>query len=68
MAKQKVQHTDNCVRPLACITGLINNEVHLVRDGFAAHPKDGGVPRCYEVHRARLQRVAGIVHLLHKIK
>ena len=45
MAEEKVQHTDNCVCPLACITGLINNEVHLARDGFTAHPKDSGLPK-----------------------
>ena len=44
MAKKEVQHTDNCVRLLPCITGLINNEVHLSGDGFAADPKDGGLP------------------------
>ena len=43
MAEEKVQQTDTCVRPLACI---INNKVHLPLDGFAAHPKDGGLPRC----------------------
>ena len=46
MAEKIVQHTDNCVRPLACVAGLINNEVHLSGDGFAAHPKDGSLPRC----------------------
>ena len=46
MAKKEVQHTDNCIRPLPCITGLINNEVHLSGDGFAADPKDSGLPRC----------------------
>ena len=46
MAKEIVQHADNCVRPLACVAGLINNKVHLSWDGFAAHPKDGGLPRC----------------------
>ena len=46
MAEKEVQHTDNCVRPLARITGLINNEVHLPWDGFAAHPKEGGLSRC----------------------
>ena len=34
MMVEKVQHTDNCVRPLVCITGLINNEVHLLLDGY----------------------------------
>ena len=38
-------HADNCVCPLACVAGLINNEVHLSGDGFAAHPKDGSLPR-----------------------
>ena len=46
MAKEIVQHADNCVRPLACVAGLINNKVHLSWDGFAAHPKDGSLPRC----------------------
>ena len=46
MAEKKVQQTDNCVRPLACITGLINNKVHLPWDGFTAHPKSGGLPWC----------------------
>ena len=46
MAEKIVQHADNCVCPLACVAGLINNEVHLSGDGFAAHPKDGGLPRC----------------------
>ena len=46
MAKEIVQHADNCVRPLACVACLINNKVHLLWDGFAAHPKDGGLPRC----------------------
>ena len=46
VAENKVQQADNCVRPLACITGFINNEVYLPRDGFTAHPKDGGLPRC----------------------
>ena len=68
MAEKKVQQADNCVGPLACITGLINNKVHLPRDGFTAHPKDGGLPRCQKIDRARLQRVARIMHLLRKIK
>ena len=38
MPKKEVQHTGNCVRPLPCITGLINNEVHLSGNGFAADP------------------------------
>ena len=46
MAEKKVQHANNCVGPLACITVLINNEVHLARDGLTAHPNDGGLPRC----------------------
>ena len=46
MAEIKVQQADNCVRTLACITGLVNNKVHLPWDGFTAHPKDGGLPRC----------------------
>ena len=46
MAKEIVQHADNCVRPLACVAGLINNKVHLSWDGFAANPKDGGLRRC----------------------
>ncbi len=41
-----VQQTDNCVRSLARITGLISNEVHLARNSLAADPKDGGLPRC----------------------
>ena len=68
MVEKKVQHANNCVRPLACITGLINNEVHLPRDGFTAHPKDGGLPRCSKIDWARLEWVAGIMHLLRKIK
>ena len=46
MAEVIVQQTDNCVRSLARITGLINNEVHLARNSLAADPKDGGLPRC----------------------
>ena len=68
MAEKEVQQTDNCVRPLACITGFIDEKVHLPWDGFAAHPKDGDLPWCKEIDRAGLQRVAGIMHLLRKIK
>ena len=46
MAEKEVQQTDNCVRPLACITGLIDEKVHLPWDDFAAHPKDGDLPWC----------------------
>ena len=46
MAEKVVQHANNRVCPLSCVTGFINNEVHLPWDGFAAHPEDGGLPRC----------------------
>ena len=46
MAEVIAEQTDNCVRSLACITGLINNEVHLGRNSLAADPKDCGLPRC----------------------
>ena len=46
MVEEIVQHVNNCVCPLACVAGLINNEVHLSGDSFAAHPKDGSLPRC----------------------
>ena len=46
MAEKEVQHADNCVRPLACVTGLVNDEVHLPWDCFTADPKDGRLPWC----------------------
>ena len=46
MGEVIVQQTDNCVRSLARITGLINNEVHFAKNSLAADPKDGGLPRC----------------------
>ena len=46
MAEKVVQHANNRVCPLSCVTGFINNEVHLPWDGFAAHSKDGGLRRC----------------------
>ena len=49
MAEEVVQHTDNCIRPLAHITGLINYKIDLAWNGFTADPKDGCLPRCKEV-------------------
>ena len=66
IAEEKVQPTDNCVCPLACLTGLINNKVHLPCAGFTAHPKDGGFPWCQKIDRTRLLWVARLMHLLHK--
>ena len=39
IAEIKVQQADNCVRPLVCITGLVNNEVHLPWNGFTSTPQ-----------------------------
>ena len=52
----------------SCVTSCINDEVYLPWDSFTANAKDGHLPRCKEVDWAGLQQVAGVMHLLCKIK
>ena len=52
----------------SCVTSCINDEVYLPWDSFTANAKDGHLPRCKEVDWAGLQQVAGVMHLLCKVK
>ena len=62
------EKTNYSVGSFSCGTSFINDEVYLPWDSFTANAKDGRLPRCKEVDWAGLQRVAGVMHLLCKVK
>ena len=62
------EKTNYSVGSFSCVTSFINDEVYLPWDSFTANAKDGRLPRGKEVDWAGLQRVAGVIHLLCKVK
>ena len=66
--KKMMEHADNCVGPLSCVTCLIKEVIDLPWDSFTTYPKNSTLPRGEEVNGARLERVGRIVHLLGHIK
>lgn len=63
-----VEKTDDSVGTLSCVEGLVDEVVHLSRDTLTTHSEDGTLPGRFEVHRAGLEWVVRVVHLLGKIK
>ena len=68
MLKKVVEKTNYSVGSFSCITSFRNDEVFLPWDSFRANAKDGHLPRCREVDWAGPQQVAGVIHLLCKVK
>ena len=62
------EKTNYSVGSFSCVTSFINDEVYLPWDSFTANAKDGRLPRCKEIDCAWLQLVAGVLHLLCKVK
>ena len=57
LLKEVMEQTDDCVGPLPCVTGFINEVVDLPRDSFTTYPKESALARSEEVDGAWLARV-----------
>ena len=58
-----VDHTYDGVGALSRVDSLVDQVVHLSRDGLATHTEDGALSWCQEIHGARLLRIVGYRHL-----
>ena len=63
-----VEHTYYGVGALSHVNSLVDQVVHLSRDGLATHTEDGALSWCQEIHGARLLRIVGYKHLLCHVK
>ena len=66
--EEVVEHADDGVSTLPCVTCFINEVVDLPGDGFTTYPKDSALPWGEEVDGARLKGIRRIVHLLCHVK
>ena len=57
LPKEMVEHADDSIGPLPCVTGFINEVVDLPWNGFTIYPKDCTLARSEQVYGAWLERV-----------
>ena len=66
--EEMMEHTYDYVGALPHVDSLIDQVVHLSREGFTTHTKDGTLPGSQKVHGAELEGVIGVKLLLCLVK
>ena len=68
VCKEMMQHTDDGVGALPHVDSLIDQVVHLSREGLTTYTKDSTLSGCQEVHGAGLKRIVWVKHLLRHVE